>query len=309
MEDHDFTKELKKLEQGTSVRFSEESGLAALNAFKKDQEAIEVPSRSMWRAIRNETSGSDGVDKKEQARIYVRRALLAAAVLVVGLITILNIETPTTTSTIKLAQTKDSYSTVKINNQADLELRNYSTISEVLNTDDVYRVRLFGEASVDVQKRQDQFFEIETATALIRVLGTKFTVLAENNSTVVYLEEGKIQFNKKGEKEQQFLAPGEIVSINHEGISYLPASEIKTYTAWLNNEMILQSRTLGSVIDEVQRHYNVIISMPVDVKNERLSGTLRLNSITEVLDSIELLIGGNFSQTSQKIYHWKRRNF
>jgi ferric-dicitrate binding protein FerR (iron transport regulator) len=309
MEDHNFTNELKKLEDGKSLQFSEDSGLAALNAYKFDQNAQDVPSKSMWRAIRSATQSAKGIDKKEQARIYVRRVLLVAAVVVVGLVSILNIELPETTKTTKLAHTKDAYSTVSINDQAKLELRNYSTLTEVLSNDDVYRVRLTGEASVEVQKRENQFFEIQTSTALIRVLGTKFTVLAENNNTVIYLEEGKVQFNKKGEKTQQFLAPGEIVSIGHDSVSYLPASEIATYTAWKNNEMVMHSRTLGSVVDEIQRHYDVIISMPVSIKSERLSGTLRLNSIKEVLDSVELLVGGTFSQTSQKIYHWKKRAY
>ena len=308
MEDHNFTNELKKLEDGKSVLFTDDSGLSALNAYKLDQNGQDVPSKTMWRAIRSKTQGAKESGKKEQARIYFRSGLLVAAVVLLAVVSILNIELPEKTST-KLAQTKDAYSEVSINNQANFELRNYSIITEVMNTDDVYRVRLFGEASVEVQKRENQFFEIETATALIRVLGTKFTVLAENNSTVVYLEEGKIQFNKKGEKEQQFLAPGEIVSITHDSVNYLPATEIETYTAWMDNEMVLHSRTVGSVVDEIQRHYNVIISMPISAKNERLSGTLRLSSINEVLDSVELLIGGKFSQTSQKIYHWKQRAY
>jgi len=308
MEDHNFTNELKKLEDGKSVQFTEDSGLSALNAYKLDQNAQNVPSKTMWRVIRTETQGAKDSVKKEQARVYFRQILLVAAVVLLAVVSILNIELPEKTST-KLAQTKDAYSTVSINNQANIELRNYSTLTEEMNTDDVYRVRLFGEASVEVQKRENQFFEIQTATALIRVLGTKFTVLAENNSTVIYLEEGKVQFNKKGEKEQQFLAPGEIVSITYDGVNYLPATEIETYTAWLNNEMVLHSRTVGSVIDEIQRHYNVIISMPVSIKSERLSGTLRLNSINEVLNSVELLIGGKFTQTSQKIYHWKQREY
>ena len=308
MEDHNFTNELKKLEDGKSVQFTEDSGLSALNAYKLDQNAQNVPSKTMWRVIRTETQGAKDSVKKEQARVYFRQILLVAAVVLLAVVSILNIELPEKTST-KLAQTKDAYSTVSINNQANIELRNYSTLTEEMNTDDVYRVRLFGEASVEVQKRENQFFEIQTATALIRVLGTKFTVLAENNSTVIYLEEGKVQFNKKGEKEQQFLAPGEIVSITYDGVKYLPETEIETYTAWLNNEMVLHSRTVGSVIDEIQRHYNVIISMPVSIKSERLSGTLRLNSINEVLNSVELLIGGKFTQTSQKIYHWKQREY
>ncbi|NCQ12363.1 MAG: hypothetical protein GW809_09545 [Bacteroidetes bacterium] len=309
MEDHNFTNELKKLEDGKSVQFTEDSGLSALHAYKLDQNAQNVPSKSMWRVIRSETQGEKESGKKEQARVYFRRVLLlVAAVVLLAVVSLLNIDLPEKTST-KLAQTKDAYSTVSINNQANIELRNYSSITEELNTDDVYRVRLFGEASVNVQKRETQFFEIQTATALIRVLGTKFTVLAENNSTVIYLEEGKVQFNKKGEKEQQFLAPGEIVSITYDGVKYLPETEIETYTAWLNNEMVLHSRTVGSVIDEIQRHYNVIISMPVSIKSERLSGTLRLNSINEVLNSVELLIGGKFTQTSQKIYHWKQREY
>ena len=63
MEDHNFTNELKKLEDGKSLQFSEDSGLAALNAYKSDQNAQDVPSKSMWRAIRSATQSAKGIDK------------------------------------------------------------------------------------------------------------------------------------------------------------------------------------------------------------------------------------------------------
>jgi ferric-dicitrate binding protein FerR (iron transport regulator) len=309
MEDLNYTNELNKFEKGMHVHFSDESGLSALNAFKKAHDQQAVPSHAMWKVIRTTTQGERDSNSKATKRDYFRRILLVAAVVLIAVVAVINIEKPATKKS-ALAQTKQEYKSVTINNQAEIELRNYSNLAEVKNTDNVYRVYLDGEASVKVQKRESQYFEIETATALIRVLGTTFTVLAQNNETVVYLEEGKIQFNKKGETEKQFMNPGDIVSIGHEGINFLPSTEIKTYTAWMNNEMVMDSRKLSSVADEIQRHYNVIISLPSSVQNEQISGTLPLTSLKEVFKSIELIVGGGeFVQTSERIYHWKKRDF
>jgi transmembrane sensor len=312
MEDRNFTNELKKLEEGRSVIFDKDSGLEVLNAFKKDIKDQPVPSRSMWRAIKKEIGVSSSQEETSATvvRLYVRRGLLAAAVVLIALVGYMNVKNPSIPKSSVIASTKQAYEAVEIENQASVFMRNNSRLNLVKETDKLYRVYLEGEMQTSVEKRSEQVFEVETGTALIRVLGTQFTLKASKNETVVYLKEGRIELRKKtGNVTPVFVKPGEIVSVTHDEMKFLPEDQAEVYTAWLRHEIVLQSRTVSSVAEELQRHYNIILSIPTSVQQEKLSGVLPLTSLEEVFSAIELVIGGNFTQTSERVYHWRQREF
>lgn len=310
MEDHDYSKELEQFEKGKSVVFTSDSGLSDLNQFKKEINDAPVPSRSMWRAIKSHISEKKEDEGATVTRLYVRRALMIAAAVMLALISFFNIQLPKTESSSIVAQTKRSYKTVTLDNQAVLLLRNYSNVNLIEDNDSVYRVFLEGELHAEVKKRTQQYFEIETGTAVLRVLGTQFTVRASKNETIVYLEEGSVEIRKKtGDRSPAVMQPGEIITVTHDEMEFLPSSQKEVYTAWMNNEIVLQERTLDSVADELQRHYNIIISLPTAVKQEKLSGVLPLGNLDDVFKSIETVIGGKFTQTSERVYHWRKREF
>lgn len=295
----------KSLDQQKEFIFDENSGLDALNAYKKAFQQVDKKpdSSKLWAGIQQATQ-TKKVAPLRSLNTKITWAV-AAALLVASLIILFKFDvfTPQAPATI-LAQTQAEFSTLSIENEAEVMLRNFSLLSEINNTDEIYEVDLQGEARFQVQKRKERVFRINTQQGTVSVLGTTFYVLATDSLTRVYLEEGSIQVDIPELNETRRIIPGEVITFTKNRVLVHKRADSQAFTAWIKLEMNLESRTISDILDEIERHYNVKIQLSNQIPNERLSGVILLRSLDNVLADLQNVVGGNIIRLTENSYQW-----
>ncbi|MDX1638494.1 MAG: FecR domain-containing protein [Balneolaceae bacterium] len=129
------------------------------------------------------------------------------------------------------------------------------------------RVHLEGEAYFEVQNGELPF-TVTTFNASIEVLGTKFNIRSwpgePNPETSVSLTEGRLQFQAlKGGAAPVILNPGEKSTVRTRDDTPVPpdTASIEESLAWLNNRFVFENRPLYRIIPELERRFNINISV------------------------------------------------
>jgi ferric-dicitrate binding protein FerR (iron transport regulator) len=295
----------ESLDQQKSYSFDKKSGLSDLNGFKKEwqQSKGKLDSSKLWDRIESATK------PKKTASIYSINAIItwavAAALLVASIITLMKLDVfaPQAPATI-LAQTQAGMSTISIDDEAEITLRNFSQLTEISNSEQAFEVDLQGEARFQVQKRKERVFRIKTNQGFVSVLGTTFYVLATDSLTRVYLEEGSIQVDIPELKDSRRILPGEVITFTKNRVLVHKRAENQAFTAWTQLEMNLESRSISDVLDELERHYDIRIQRPNNILKEQLSGVILLRSLENVFIDLQNVVGGTFVRQSENSYQW-----
>lgn len=153
-----------------------------------------------------------------------------------------------------------------------------------LYSKDQRRVELNGEAYFDVAKNKDCPFFIDAKNLEVKVLGTKFNLLARNKHTSaeLCLDEGHVQFTSLVNKEAVTMTAGDYAVLDYATghISITQKNELRDATAWKRNEMVFQDKALEDVIEELKDVYGVKFNLPNSALNQGgFTGTLPLNNL------------------------------
>lgn len=171
-------------------------------------------------------------------------------------------------------------------------LNSESDISYPSNFMDGNRVmKLKGEAYFEVAKLENKSFTIETNNYNIKVLGTKFNVMAypDFNRTETSLIEGKIEI-QKGEQSVP-VVPGETFSYADDKYSIKEARVSQT-SKWKDDIFDFDRITFKELIVRMERWYDV----DIEIKNPELNGILysgifkNEETILEVLNTFQLTL-------------------
>jgi ferric-dicitrate binding protein FerR (iron transport regulator) len=152
-------------------------------------------------------------------------------------------------------------------------------------------LELKGEAYFKVAKGQK--FEVKTSLGKVAVLGTQFDVKARKNRFDITCYEGRVKVNYKDK--EIILTPGKSVSfengnqINTTTTSYKPE--------WLENKMAFSKEKLPNIVDEIQRQYNVKISIKSGLSNELFTGKIP----TDNLDIALQIIATTYNLETKKV--------
>ena len=120
---------------------------------------------------------------------------------------------------------------------------------------------LEGEAYFKVSRDEKRPFVVNTGELRAHVLGTQFNVKSySGNPQHITLVEGSIRVNHLSTNEGVYLKPGQDVSLNPEGGFVL--TEVDTYaiTQWKEGYFYFNNVTLGDIVRDIGRWYNVDIS-------------------------------------------------
>lgn len=152
------------------------------------------------------------------------------------------------------------------------------------------RIKLEGEAWLEVARDEEHPFEINAANSTIRVLGTSFNLnaqLAENYVEVV-LKEGRIEFMNDQEKRLITLNPSERLSFQNGHVSKLTVDPAK-YCAWTEGKLVFRGDTMAEVARRIEKWYNVEIFI-TDRELEKYSfrATFQDDSLEEVLKCLAM---------------------
>ncbi len=157
---------------------------------------------------------------------------------------------------------------------------------------DVY---LVGEAFFEVSKNKEKPFFVETVSARVKVLGTKFNVSAypDQKNVSAFLQEGKVLFSKKSESLFDHwveLSPDDQVVLNKESnnITVKKADPVY-YQLWKEGIIRFENQTVNQLLLRVEQYFNITVRLKDTEKGEqRISGKLDVNrQLDEVLEYIE----------------------
>lgn len=162
---------------------------------------------------------------------------------------------------------------------------------------------LDGEAYFDVQHNAEIPFTIHTASAIVLVTGTSFTVHSDPGSDRVFVQSGSVRVTSSVTNEEQNLTPGTFTEIQNGSFTVRgDQADSRIFTSWLRDEIFLENRTVTDITNELSRHFNVEIVIPDAVKSEHLQGILTLDDPQSILADIALTLNLSVNQPKPNVF-------
>jgi len=163
----------------------------------------------------------------------------------------------------------------------------------VLFKNDERTVELTGEAFFDVVHNKKSPFHVNTKNLDIKVLGTTFNVIANNDEKTeeIVLQTGKVDVSSRNGKQLAMLLPNEQLVLNTNNLS-ISKNEVEAsqYTTWKEGKLVFRNEGMEQVAKRLSRWYNaevIIDDQKLDVYtfhatfiDEPLDEVLKLLSLT-----------------------------
>jgi transmembrane sensor len=169
-------------------------------------------------------------------------------------------------------------------------------------------VFLQGEAWFDVTKNKEKPFVVHTSTYDVNVTGTQFNIKAYDSESEVTttLEKGQVTIHSTDNfkiTEEIVLKPGEQM-IFDKGSKNMTIKSVNTkwFTSWKENKLIFVNMSMKDLVALLNRRYGV----EIEVQNKQIldlhfDGTIKNESVTEILDIMKKTLPINYEIKGQKI--------
>lgn len=158
------------------------------------------------------------------------------------------------------------------------------------------KIRLEGEAYLQVAPDETKPFIVELANVKIGVLGTSFNVRAYHDEDVVQttLVEGRVYMAT--DKQNVILAPNEQGCVNVDGSLLKRQVDVKLYTGWKDGRFIFEGQTLEEIMRTLSRWYDLQIVFDTEAaKHINFTGNLRrYDDFDQILSMLELACSAKF---------------
>lgn len=168
----------------------------------------------------------------------------------------------------------------------------------------IRQVELKGEAYFKVKHNSEKPFNVLLGTLNVQVTGTTFNIKAyeEEGNVSITLVEGSVNV-REGQKVLATLSPGEQFTYHKTTCEYSTSqANISVITSWTEDKFIFNNETIGTIMNELSRWYNVDINVSEDIQDIRYSGILsRKQPLTEILNILHLT-----NELDFKIYQDRR---
>jgi len=169
-------------------------------------------------------------------------------------------------------------------------------------SDDKRVVQLTGEAFFDVTKNLAKPFIIETNKSKVTVLGTSFNVRSRiaENLTEVLVKTGKVRLeNNAGDKKEE-LTPNEkgIHNVSNDSVTEMKEKNMNDL-AWHNDKLIFINTPLNEVLNDLQRLFDVEISLADTKLNDCRYGAT--HEMKQGIDAILAAIADIYKMNVKKL--------
>ncbi len=182
------------------------------------------------------------------------------------------------------------------------------------------KIKLEGEAWLDVMHDKSHPFEINTGNSVVKVLGTSLNVNAypEENYVEVVLLNGKVEFFNNINQNKTFLNPSDRL-IFRNGEVNLTVTDPEKYKAWTKGKLIFRGDQMSEVARRIERWYNVKViiadkelnrySFRATFQDDQLEDVIRIlamtSPITYKINPIEVMADGTVKKKEVTIYSKK----
>ena len=195
---------------------------------------------------------------------------------------------------------------------------------------DIRNVALEGEAFFDVAHNAGMPFTVQARSIQIKVLGTAFNVraYADEQEVQASLIRGSLEVTQQNQKHiRLLLKPNEKISIpvdeglntekrreplvdfpyKMEALQTEESSGMIPETAWVEHKLVFNSEPLSSVVEKLEKWYNVSIRIEDNaLANEKFTGAFENENITEALTALQFTFPFRFKQTRRGEFIIKR---
>jgi ferric-dicitrate binding protein FerR (iron transport regulator) len=202
-------------------------------------------------------------------------------------------------------QTKDSkifaesgkQFTVNLPDGSEVILNAESEISyNKKNWDNNRTLKLKGEAYFKVKKGSK--FTVETEKGNIQVLGTSFNIFSRNGKLEVKCFTGKVKVYNN--TQNQIITPGEEIKLEQNSNLKKFQFENKQIAEWTKGEFYFDSADLKTVFDEIQRQFNVKITLP-EISGRKYTGFFNNKNLEQALQNVCIPMKLSFTIKNNKV--------
>ncbi|RED22702.1 FecR family protein [Flavobacterium cutihirudinis] len=148
------------------------------------------------------------------------------------------------------------------------------------NWDNHRHLELKGEAYFRVAKGRK--FEVQTSLGKVTVLGTQFDVKARKNRFDVVCYEGRVKVNYANT--QILLTHGQSVSFENGKQANINVTSLKP--EWIDDQICFYKEDIRSILDEVERQYNISIELNSKDTTSLFTGKLPAKDLNVALQII-----------------------
>lgn len=158
-------------------------------------------------------------------------------------------------------------------------------------TGNIREIYVNGEVFLDVTSDPGQPFIVKTNDVEVRVLGTKFNVLAyeEDHETQVVLASGAIRIISDKNRSKTELIPSQMYHYKN-GQASVTKVEVEKHISWIYGILYAEDERLDILMNKLSRYYGKEIIYDENIVNQRCSGKVDLKG-----DLGEVLNGFTFS--------------
>ncbi len=176
---------------------------------------------------------------------------------------------------------------------------------------DKREIRVRGEIYIEVAENKSSPFFVHTSEFDVKVHGTKFNVLAYDDSSEksVVLAEGKVEVNMKNAT-PTFLLPNEKLGL-YSGKTYKSVVDPMEYISWKDNVLLLNRAAISDILKKIERYYNFSFetSASASLYKKTCTGKLLLSEdIDDIMRALSVLSSTTYRREGNKIYIMNKNN-
>lgn len=206
-----------------------------------------------------------------------------------------------------------------INPSADLEVVNsYSASIEALDLDlkdgthvtldkksdlqvsNLREVSLIGRAHFDVERDESKQFKINLPVGKIVVLGTEFTVDADEKSTEVYVSEGRVRYELADRT--WTLVEGDLVKVVDNDVTVLKGRN-DNYDSWKNQRLIFRDNNMVEVVAALSRHFkkDIVFENEKEFANCNVMDVFTNSTLNDILNGLSKTHGLKYELRENRV--------
>ena len=185
-------------------------------------------------------------------------------------------------------------------------VRSYGSIPELEiceRAEGERRVKLCGEAYLDVARDIDRPFIVETSHMEVRVLGTRFNVNAYDEKQSVVLVSGSVDVTALEQGESSRIRPEEMFTYDaRTGERQIRLVDTNNFVSWTEGFLQFKSAPLEQVFMQLQHFYGVRINCDSHLTEEiMISGKLELRTgLESALNHLKLLAPISYMRSGER---------
>lgn len=162
---------------------------------------------------------------------------------------------------------------------------------------------LAGEAFFDVQSDASRPFEVRAGDALVRVVGTAFSVRRTDGGVYVAVLRGAVQVSAVGNGNASLrLGPGDMARVAGGQAEARGRAPVEDLLAWRDGRFIFRERPLANVIAALARYHKGWLVIADDkLAALPVSGNYQLDDPAAIVDSLAQATGARVTRVTNRL--------